>query len=59
LLYCKIRCPGNEINQKGSLVCSCVLPLRHCKAEAVVGDGLFRVTNKIFALVFKKKYFTS
>nr|CAH0106554.1 unnamed protein product [Daphnia galeata] len=34
LLYCKIRCPGNEINQKGSLVCSCVLPLRHCKAEA-------------------------
>ena len=44
LLYCKVRSPGNEIDQKGSLVCSCVFPLRHCKAEAVVGDGLFRVT---------------
>lgn len=44
LLYCRVRCPGSEIDQKGSLVCSCVLPLRHCKAEAVVGDGLFRVT---------------
>ncbi len=45
LLYCKVRSPGNEIDQKGSLVCSCVFPLRHCKVEAVVGDGLFRVKS--------------
>ncbi|XP_032792326.2 FYVE, RhoGEF and PH domain-containing protein 3 isoform X1 [Daphnia magna] len=44
LLYCRVRSPGSEINHKGSLICNCVLPLRHCKAEAVVGDGLFRVT---------------
>ena len=43
LLYCKVRNP-NEMDQKGSLVCSCVFPLRHCVAEAVVGDGLFKVT---------------
>lgn len=47
LLYCKVRNP-NEIDQKGSLICSCVLPLRHCVAEAVVGDGLFRVTQLNF-----------
>ena len=39
--YLKVR--RSDINQRGSLLCSCILPLRHCKAEAVIGDGLFRV----------------
>jgi len=42
LLYCKVR--NSDINQRGSLLCSCILPLRHCKAEAVIGGGLFKVT---------------
>ena len=41
LLYCKVR--RSDVNQRGSLLCSCILPLRHCKAEAVMGDGLFKV----------------
>lgn len=44
LLYCKLRCGHLDSTGKGSLVCCCVLPLRHCRAEAVVGDGLFKVT---------------
>jgi len=40
MLYCKVR-NNCEPSQKSSLICSCVLPLRHCKAEAVMGDGLF------------------
>lgn len=41
LIYCRIR--STDTNQAGSLLCVCVLPLRHCRAEAVVGDGLFKV----------------
>ena len=44
LLYCKLRCGHLDTTHKGSLVCCCVLPLRHSRAEAVVGDGLFKVT---------------
>jgi len=44
LLYCKVR--RSDVNQRGSLLCSCILPLRHCKAEAVMGDGLFKVKCK-------------
>ena len=44
LLYCKLR--NSDLSQQGSLVCSCILPLRHCQAEAVMGDGLFKVTCK-------------
>lgn len=42
LLYCKIR-SSSGIIRKGSLLCTFVLPLRHCFAEAIVGDGLFKV----------------
>jgi len=44
LLYCKVR-NNCEPSQKSSLICSCVLPLRHCKAEAVIGNGLFKVLS--------------
>ena len=51
IMYCKIK-TNNQTNIIGQLVlpksnaleCGCMLPLKHCKVENLVGKGVFKLT---------------
>ena len=53
IMYCKIK-TNNQTNinnqrqlvlpKSNALECGCMLPLKHCKVENLVGKGVFKLT---------------
>lgn len=42
LMYCKVK--KENVNERDSLLCRCVIPLKKCVVCAVLSRGVFKVT---------------